>query len=338
MDLVTQGLLGSSLALSSARRHELGKAALIGLIAGLSADVDFLVRSDADPLLNLEFHRHFTHSLLFIPVAALLLSALLWPLFRSALAWRRIFLFCLLGYACSGLLDACTSYGTSLLWPLSDKRFSFNIVSIIDPVFTLLLLVGLIAGYRQAKPALTRTFLGLAACYLVLGFWQKQGVQQISLAYAEGQGHRVERLLVKPTLGNLWLWRSVYQFRDRYHINAIRLNPLTGDVHVYPGASIQRFNPYNHRLAIAADSVLQRDIERFAEFSDDYLALHPDDSAFLFDVRYANLPNSHLPLWGIRLDTDRSEQHARYETYRDSSRETRRAFIDMLLKRGQAGL
>lgn len=334
MDLLTQGLLGSSLAISGSARNETRKAALIGLLAGLSADVDFLIGSTSDPLLNLEYHRHFTHSVFFIPIAALLLGLLLWPVFRSSLNWNRVFLYCLLGYSLSGFLDACTSYGTSLLWPLSNERISFNIISIIDPVFTLLVIAGVLLGIFSRIKIFTMLALLVAASYLLLGVWQKQHVQQLSRQLALQKGHEIERLLVKPTLGNLWLWRSVYQYQGRYYISAFHRNPFTGNSAHIPGSSIAVFDPVHDPLALQPDSVMWRDIQRFAKFSNDYLALHPENADIVFDVRYANLPNSALPLWGIRLNRELPDQHADYETYRDTSRETREAFIDMLLNRG----
>ncbi len=63
MDLLTQGLLGSAMALSASRPLESRQAGLIGLLAGIAADVDFFISSSTDPLLNLEYHRHFTHSI-----------------------------------------------------------------------------------------------------------------------------------------------------------------------------------------------------------------------------------------------------------------------------------
>ncbi len=63
MDLVTQGIAGASIAQLSVPVNKVRRAACIGCIAGLLPDADFLVRSAEDPLLTLEFHRHFTHSL-----------------------------------------------------------------------------------------------------------------------------------------------------------------------------------------------------------------------------------------------------------------------------------
>jgi len=115
LDLLTQGLLGGVVALSVANKKESRSAAVTGFAAALVADADVLIGASGDPLLNLEFHRHFTHSLIFIPVGALIAALLLWPLLRKRLGFRRIYGYALLGYATSGLLDACTSYGRSAI-------------------------------------------------------------------------------------------------------------------------------------------------------------------------------------------------------------------------------
>ena len=109
MDLLTQGLLGGALALSVADEKNARSAAVIGFAAGLLADADILIHTPDDPLLNIEFHRHFTHALVFIPIGALIAASILWPLLRKRLVFKKIYGFALLGYATSGLLDACTS-------------------------------------------------------------------------------------------------------------------------------------------------------------------------------------------------------------------------------------
>ncbi|MDJ0832908.1 MAG: metal-dependent hydrolase [Gammaproteobacteria bacterium] len=331
MDLLTQSLLGSAMAQSAAAPEKIRQAAIIGLLAGLSADLDILIRSSQDPLLNLEFHRHFTHSVFFIPIAALLLSALFWPLFRKHLSWPQILLFSLLGFSLSGFIDACTSYGTSLLWPLSDERISFNIIAIVDPVFTLLLVVGISISLKRRNHQYARVFLLLAASYLLLGLLQNHRVQTLTEQYAMQQGHAPEQLLVKPTLGNLLLWRSIYLHQGEYHINAFRLNPVTGDGNVIPGETIAQFKPWDHELPIDMDSKIQSDIDRFAFFSDNYLALHPKLPDRIIDVRFANLPHRVFPLWGIHYDLSQPQQHVSYEFYRSSDKLTRQTFMHMLL-------
>src|SRR5690606_29471703 len=47
----------------------------LGALGGMAPDLDVIIRSASDPLLALEYHRHFTHSLAFIPIGGLLVAA-----------------------------------------------------------------------------------------------------------------------------------------------------------------------------------------------------------------------------------------------------------------------
>src|SRR5689334_9710027 len=114
MDPVTQGALGAAVSLALlSKRVPLSSARLawVGALGGMAADLDVLIRSDTDPLLAVEFHRHFTHSLAFIPIGGLLAS-LPWFASRSLRQHARfVVLASTLGYATHAVLDACTTYG-----------------------------------------------------------------------------------------------------------------------------------------------------------------------------------------------------------------------------------
>ena len=90
--------------------------ALIGLLSGLAPDLDIFIRSSDDPLLFLEFHRQFTHSLVFIPFGGLICGAFIFLIVKkiSTLTFKETYIYSTIGYATHGLLDACTSYGTLL--------------------------------------------------------------------------------------------------------------------------------------------------------------------------------------------------------------------------------
>lgn len=335
MDLVTQALLGATMAQVAARSEELRTATGVGLAAGLLADADVLIRSSADPLLNLEYHRHFTHALLFVPVGALIAALLAWPLVRQRLGFPRLYLFALLGYGFSGILDASTSYGTHLWWPFSEERVAWSIISIVDPLFSLILLGAVLVGLRLRAATPARVGVLLAAAYLGLGLYQRVHAEAAVLDTARQRGHAVERLVVKPTLGNLILWRSVYQSGEEFHVDALRLPPGS-DTRLYTGGTLPRLVPARDALA-PSDSRLSNDIRRFHAFSDGYLVRHPRLPDVLGDIRYAMLPNGLEPLWGIRVDPQRPEEHARYETFRRTSREDRQRFLSMLLGRDGTG-
>ncbi|MCW5617697.1 MAG: metal-dependent hydrolase [Nitrosomonas sp.] len=332
MDLFTQGLLGAGMAQSGARHEETRMAAGIGFFAGIIADADILIQSENDPLLNIEFHRHFTHSIFFVPFGALIAAVLLWPFLRKWLPFARIYLFAFLGYCLSGVLDAFTSYGTHLFWPLSDARLALNIISVIDPVFTLILLVAVIYAFRKYSHAAARTGLLLAGVYLSFGWVQLQRAQGIAETLAAERGHTIERLLVKPTLANMILWRSIYQNDGRLYVDAIRISPFS-DARIYPGDSIALFDPSRDMPDLPASSTLTEDIARFTHFSDGLVALWSEQPETLIDVRYSNLPMALSPLWGIEINTAQPDQHAQYSLYRDASSETRQKFINLLMGR-----
>ena len=101
MDPLTQGALGAALPQAANASRYAASAGLLGFLAGMAADLDVLIRSSEDPLLFLEYHRQFTHSLVFIPAGGLLCALVLHHLIgrRRGLAFRHTWLFCTLGYA-----------------------------------------------------------------------------------------------------------------------------------------------------------------------------------------------------------------------------------------------
>ena len=324
MDLLTQGLLGACLAQSRAPRHEQRLASAIGFFAGIIADADILIRSSSDPLLNLEYHRHFSHSLLFIPFGALLASLLLWPFLRTRLSFKPLYIYCLLGFSLSGFLDACTSYGTHLLWPFTDERISFSIIAIIDPLFSLVLLLALLLSWKTQLARYAQAGLLIAGCYLLIGALQHHRAEQFAMQLAEQRGHQPERLLVKPTLANLLLWRSVYQYQDQFYIDAVRVG-LLADNHVYYGGKLTKYS-----VTPGLDELLRNDIERFSHFSDGFIAQHPEHSHIIGDVRYAIEPTSTIPLWGIELHPGQSPAVS-FRFFRQVNEEQKSRFIIMLL-------
>ncbi|MBY0498250.1 MAG: metal-dependent hydrolase [Nitrosomonas sp.] len=330
MDLITQGLLGATMAQSGAQQQETRMATGIGFLAGIAADVDILIQSENDPLLNIEFHRHFTHSLFFVPLGALIVALLLWPFLRQRLAFGRLYLFTFLGYCLSGVLDALTSYGTHLLWPLSDERMALSIISVVDPVFTLILLIAGVMAYRKYSHTAARIGLLLAAVYLSFGWMQLQRAETVAESMIAARGQQAEQLLVKPTLANLLLWRSIYEFEGKLYVDAIRVG-LFSKPRIYPGESIEKFVVERDLSTLPPASVLAQDVARFSHFSAGLLAIRPEQPNVLVDVRYSNLPMTLAPLWGIEINPEQPDQHAKYRLYRDSSRATREKFITLLL-------
>ena len=76
MDPLTQGVVGATVSQQPANKKTILVATFLGFFSGLAPDLDIFIRSTNDPLLILEFHRQFTHSLIFIPVGGLICTIL----------------------------------------------------------------------------------------------------------------------------------------------------------------------------------------------------------------------------------------------------------------------
>ena len=310
MDPISQGALGAAAPQAVLRRGKLPAFAFLGCLAGMAPDLDVLIDSSTDPLLFLEYHRQFTHALLFIPVGAALVAVLLHGIVRRTLRFRETYLACLLGYATHGLLDGCTAYGTQLLWPFSDYRVAWNNVSIIDPLFTLPLLCLAILAAALRRHAFAVAGLIWALGYLLLGVVQHQRAETAGAQLAAVRGHQPHRLSASPGLGNLLVWRVVYEHDGRYYVDAVRTGVAVG---VCPGASIPRLDLRRDFPWLDPGSRQRHDVERFRWFADGYLAVDPRLPNRIVDIGYSLVPNSTESLWGIDLDPNAApDRHVRY--------------------------
>jgi inner membrane protein len=331
MDPITHGLVGSAAAQSLADKNNMRPAAFTGFISAMLADLDYFIHLPSDPLFNIEIHRHFTHSLIFIPVGALIASGLLWWIMRRYFSFGKLYLFSLISYGTAGILDTFTSYGTMLLWPFTDTRFAWNMISVVDPIFTIFIAFILFGAlYFRHKPYIWISWIWITI-YLTFGFIQRERATAAALDITQARGHLVEKMDVKPTIGNLFLWRNTYEHADSFYTDGIRLR-LFDQPKIYPGESAERVFPeeeYDDYMA----SKQYHDIMRFERLSEGFLIQHPQKSDVLGDARYSMLPVSMTPLWGIRVDMDQSDEHVTFHYFRDSSPEIREEFIRMLMAR-----
>lgn len=299
MDPLTQGLLGAAAAQAVCGRR-LRHAWLPGAVGGLIPDLDVLISSASDPLLAIEYHRHFTHALAFIPLGGVIAAAPWLLQRRYRVEWRPIVAAATVGYATHGLLDACTSYGTQLLWPFSSQRVAWDVVSIIDPIFTLVLLLGVLwAALRGTRRAAAVALLFCLA-YLGAGWLQRERAFDVQAQIAAARGHEIVRGKVFPTLGNQLVWRSLYQAGNDYYADRIRV-PWFGSPQWTPGTSVARLSAEDIMAAAQSDAQVLRDFHRFSWFSDGWVARTPRDPEVIGDVRYSLQTESFEPVWGVRF-------------------------------------
>ncbi len=330
MDPLTQGVLGAALPQAAAPKKYSWVAGVLGFLAGLSADLDVLIRSNTDPLLFLEYHRQFTHSLIFIPLGGLICALALHTLIgrKRGLSFSRSYLYCTLGYATHAVLDACTTYGTMLFWPFSDVRIAWNTISIIDPLFTLPMLVLIVLAAIKKRPAFARIALVWGLAYMGLGLLQRNEAMDMGYELARQRGHSPIRLEAKPSFANILVWKIVYETDDKFYVDAVRarLSPK-----VFQGGTLNKLDVSRDFPWLDKNSQQARDIERFRWFSNGYVARDPTNKNRVIDIRYSLVPNEIAPLWSIELQPDAPPlAHVAFITHRNMTDErtaTMRAMV-----------
>lgn len=305
MDPITQGVLGGVAGQQVSAKKEKVAALVTGALAGMAADLDVLISSSTDPLLFLEFHRHFTHALIFIPVGALICALFFQWAFkrwfgRLSLSFARVYLFSFVGYATHALLDACTTYGTQLFWPFSDMRVAWNVVSVVDPLFSIPLIALLVVSVIKRSQGFAVLSALYAFAYMGLGLLQNQVALGAAQQLAKQRGHTPLQLGVKPSFANIVVWKSVYEYQGRYYVDAVRV--LGSATDVYEGVSVEKLDTAQHFSWLDTASQQAEDVERFRWFSNQHLGIDPENENRIIDVRYSLIPNEVTGMWGIVLD------------------------------------
>ena len=300
MDPVTQSLLGAAAA-QAVLGGKLGRwAALFGAVGGELPDIDVFFPW-ADPALPMEYHRHFTHALLFIPAGGLVAGLPFLLAGRWRRDWKLVLAATTIGCATHGLLDTCTSYGTFLLWPFVDGRLAWDIINIIDPLFTLVLAVGVTWALLGRAATPSRFALGLAVAYLGLGVVQHERARGAQERLAAQRHHVIERGRVMPTLGNLVVWRSIYEANGLIHADGVRVSPLRPAA-VRRGEAIPLARLEDLPEAARDDDRVHHVFEGFSAFADGYVARPAARADVVADMRYSMTPWGFAPFWGIRVE------------------------------------
>ena len=327
MDPITQGAFGTIFAQTMSNKKKILVGSIVGCFAGLAPDLDIFIRSASDPLLKLEYHRQFTHSIIFIPIGALAVTLFSRLLFRKYLSWREMYLFSFFGYATHGLLDACTSYGTQLFWPFSDERISWNYISVVDPFLSIPVILAIIFAIIMKNKLINFFGIFYIFIYLSFGAIQENRAEYVGKSIASFRGHESKNITVKPSLGNLFLWKTIYEDNGFYYVDAVRLFFKS---EYCQGTKIKKLDLLIDFSDLNKKSQQYKDIKRFDWFSQGYLGKGIDKS-IITDVRYSAVPNEVDGLWGIRINPNKlHSEHIDWVVNRSNYKEKWKRFFDLL--------
>jgi inner membrane protein len=223
VDSVTQFALGAAVGELTAGKSAGHKAILWGGIAGTIPDLDVLSSIWMDDLQSNLFHRSVSHSLLFFIVLSLPLGYLIKKIYpkntTSTWKWTQLVFWAMFTHA---LLDCFTNWGTQLFWPL-DLRVAFKSIFVIDPLYTIPILIGL-AWILMAAPtlgkrrAINRWSILISSAYLLFTLVNKYMMERKIQEDLQEQQVSYLRMETKPAPLNNILWSVTIEQKDRYLI------------------------------------------------------------------------------------------------------------------------
>jgi len=310
MDPVTQGLLGAAAAQSIYASKLKKDAAIIGAIAAIVPDLDIFIRSSTNPSLFLIYHRQFTHSLFFIPIGGLIIG-LLYLLFvkQSRIQWPAVLIAAIIGYGTHGLLDITTTYGTVLFWPFSNMRVALDYMSIVDPIFSSALLLGVIFSFRKNSRFPAICALLFAMLYIGFGAWQHSRAETLQQTMANKRGNRIVKSKVMPAPFNLLSWRSIYiAENNKIYLDEIHL-PLFKENYVKSKTELPLAQLNNLPKTIRHNNILINDFNIFKWFTDGFISEISTHPIIIIDARYIFSFNPNIALWGIEFPQNLSRKH-----------------------------
>lgn len=221
MDSFTQVVLGAAVGDAVLGKKVGNKAMVYGAIAGTIPDLDVLARYFTDTVTATEWHRGFSHSILFSVLFAPLFGWLVWKLnLKESATWKNWSWLMFWGLFTHPILDVFTTWGTQLFWPL-EARLAFQSIFVIDPLYTLPFFIFLLLAMFQKRSSIQRrkyTCLGLviSSAYLLFTLVLKQVATHQFKKALQNQGIAYTEISTRPGPFNTILWMANVATADAY--------------------------------------------------------------------------------------------------------------------------
>jgi len=284
LEPITHFLTGACMGRAGLNR----KTALATAVLTLSteaADVD-IVWLAKGPVFYFAHHRGFTHTFAGVPFVAALTLGFVYALWRitqrftkpdgmgcagcppgaapgrSQPRWGLLYLYACLGGLVHILLDFTNSYGVRPFMPFSYKWYSWDIVSIFEPLMWVALLAGLILpglfrlvneeiGARSRGPAgragAVAALMAIIVLWGVRDFEHRRAVAVMdSVVY---QGEEAKRVSAYPYAFNPFIWHGVAETSD--FLEMFVVDSLKPDIDPQARARI-RYKPEESPASLAA--------------------------------------------------------------------------------------
>ncbi|KVV16432.1 metal-dependent hydrolase [Flavobacterium sp. TAB 87] len=307
MDSCTQIVLGIAVAEVCAGKALKNRTFLYGAILGTMPDLDVLVGLFMDTVNGVMIHRGISHSLFLYVILSPFLGWLISKFEHKKISFKTatsMVFWCLFTHV---LLDMFTSWGTQILWPV-ETRFALKTIFVIDPLYTIPLLISVIMVWRTKDLLLRKKYilrgLIISSSYLLLSC----GIKLYALNQFEkaliNQGITYSEIIVKPTAFNLILWNANIATADAY---------VLGDYSLLDSQPIS-FVRYAKNPNLEAELNGNSDFKKLEKISEGWYIISKKNGALYFnDLRFGLLndtPNNPQFAFSYQFKETNSELKA----------------------------
>ncbi|MBQ0734219.1 metal-dependent hydrolase [Aquimarina celericrescens] len=317
MDSLTQIVLGAAVGEAVLGKKVGNKAMLWGAVAGTIPDLDVVSKLFVDTVTANELHRGFSHSILFSILAAPLLGWLISKLYKNKEAdWKDWTKLMFLGLFTHPVLDAFTTWGTQLFWPL-DYKIAINNIFVVDPLYTVPFLVFVIIAmfYKRTHPKRKRYNsygLYVSSSYLLITLMLQQSAKANFSTSLENQHIQYNEIQTRPTPLNSVLWTANIETQDSFLIGYYSL--LDEDDHI----DFSEFPKNHHLLAGMKEDPL---IPRLIKLTEGWYTIEKTNNKIFFnDLRFGLLgigPEANRFVFSYELYYDNNGELTAKERERD---------------------
>ena len=289
MDSLTHIFFGAAVGQATLGKKEGYKAMAWGAIAQTVPDLDVFAALFMDPVSYLDVHRGFTHSIFFPFIAAPFLAWLACKIHAKTTEsgyreWLFMFFIAVMAHP---LMDLFTGYGTQLFNPITRYGFELNTIFIIDPLFSIPLIIGVIfslrsnhKGIRDTKPA--GIALAISLSYLIFtGALKLSAVPEIN-RQLESQQFEYHQKQISPTPFNSVFWRVLLEVDDGFKEGYISLFDLHSQMDF-------TFIPRNEdKISLYKGSYAYQELMWFSKGF--YTITEEDGNLYFNDLRFGTIP------------------------------------------------
>lgn len=282
MDSLTQVALGSAVGYAVLGNKVGRKAVLWGAILGTLPDLDVFLPYGGS-VEAFTYHRGFSHSffvhLLISPLIVWLILKIHTGMQAYKTRWFWLVFLCLSTHA---LLDALTVYGTQLMWPLTEHPFAISNMFIIDPLYTLPLLVGVIGTLIPKITAPTAykinaITLTVSTLYLCCSLILKVVIDDKVNTALQNRDITVNEYISTPAPFTTLLWRVVVMSDGKYY---------EGYASVFDTANEVTLNAYQTTPSLLNEIKNEWGVKRLQWFTKGFYSVREQqDKVILSDLR-----------------------------------------------------